>query len=64
MIMYLILFFIIGFAIAKFVKDIKKAFLIYICLSIICAVAYAPMWGLVCLGEMAFGYFVVSFNKD
>ncbi len=64
MISYLIIFVIIGFVIAKLIKEPKKSFLIIIVLSILCGIFYAPMWGLVSFGQMAMGYFVVYFTKD
>lgn len=64
MITYLIIFVIIGFAIAKVIKEPKKSFLIIFGISIVSGIFYAPMWGLVSFGEMAMGYFVVYFTKD
>ncbi|WP_419763600.1 MAG: hypothetical protein ACNI28_07230 [Arcobacter sp.] len=64
MITYLIIFAIIGFIIAKVIKEAKKSFLIIFCISIIAGFFYTPMWGLVSFGEMALGYFVVYFTKD
>ena len=64
MITYLIIFAIIGFIIAKIIKEPKKSFLIILCISLIAGIIYTPMWGLVSFGEMALGYFVVYFTKD
>lgn len=64
MISYLIIFAIIGFVIAKVIKEPKKSFLIFLGISIACGIFYAPMWGFVSFGEMALGYFVVYFTKD
>ncbi|WP_428024863.1 hypothetical protein [Arcobacter sp.] len=64
MLMYLIIFVIVGFIVAKLLKNTKKAFLIFTCLAILCGIVYAPMWGLVSFGEMAFGYFIVVFTRD
>jgi biotin transporter BioY len=64
MLMYLVVFFIIGFIVAKIVKEKKKAFLIFICIAVLWGIVYVPMWGFVSLAEMLLGYFVVSFTKD
>lgn len=64
MLTYLIIFAIIGFVIAKTIKEPKKSFLIFLVISIISGFFYAPMWGLVSFAEMALGYFVVYFTKD
>ena len=64
MLMYLIIFVILGFILAKFIEKPKVAFVIALIISIAVGVFYAPMWGVVSLGEMAFGYFAFVFTKD
>ncbi|MGB5919824.1 hypothetical protein [Arcobacter sp.] len=64
MLIYLIIFVILGFILAKFIKEPKIALLIALIISIAIGVFYAPMWGIVSLGEMAFGYFAFVFTKD
>lgn len=64
MIAYVIIFFIIGFAITKILKENKKIIFAILGVGIFWGIYYSPMWGLVSLGEMALGYFVVRFNED
>lgn len=61
---YVIIFFIIGYLITKLLKENKKIFLAILGVAIFWGVYYHPMWGLVSFGEMAFGYFFVKFNED
>jgi len=63
MLMYVFIFFVIGFLISKFFDE-KKAFIIIIIIAIIWSFVDSIMWGLVSFGEMALGYFVVRFLKD
>ncbi|PLY10865.1 MAG: hypothetical protein C0626_04330 [Arcobacter sp.] len=64
MLTYLIIFAIVGFIIAKVIKEPKKSFFIILCISIVSGFFYTPMWALVSFAEMALGYFVVYFTKD
>lgn len=61
---YVVVFFIIGFAITKILKENKKIFFAILGVAIFWGIYYHPMWGLVSFGEMLMGYFVVRFNED
>lgn len=61
---YALLFFVVGFAITKILRENKKIIITIIAIAILWGIMYHPMWGLVSLGEMAMGYFVVRFNED
>ena len=61
---YLIVFFIIGFVVTKILKEHKKIILAIVGIAIFWAIYSSIMWGLVGLGEMAFGYFLAKFNED
>ncbi len=61
---YVIVFFIIGYAITKILKENNKIILAILGIAIFWGFYYHPMWGLVSLGEMAMGYFVVRFNEN
>lgn len=64
MLVYLVIFVILGFLLAKFVEKPKIAFSVALVISIAIGTFYAPMWGVVSLGEMAFGYFAFIFTRD
>ncbi len=64
MLIQVIIFFIVGFLIPKFIVDKKTAFILIGTIAIVWGIVYAPMWGLVGLGEMLFGYFIFKFTKD
>ena len=64
MMVYLIVFFTIGVVITKLLKEHLKIILAIVGVGIFWAIYYDPIWGLVSLGEMAFGYFFVKFNED
>lgn len=59
MLFYFIVFTIIGIIIDKTNNDNEgRAIVIIIIIAIIWGIFYAPIWGLVSLGEMALGYFI------
>ncbi len=64
MMVYLIVFFIIGFVVTKILKEHKKIIIAIAGISIFWAIYSSFMWGLVALGEMAFAYFLAKFNED
>ncbi len=64
MLVYLFIFVILGFLLAKFIEKPKVALVIALVISIVTGVIYNPMWGIVSLGEMAFGYFAFIFTRD
>ncbi|GIT99702.1 hypothetical protein TSL6_02090 [Sulfurovum sp. TSL6] len=58
MLMYFIIFTVIGFIIGSLVKDINKTIAIIIVVSILWGLVNEPIWGLVTLGEISLGFFV------
>lgn len=61
MLKYFILFTVIGFIIGKFnSENEKQALVIIIIISIVWGIAYAPIWGLMSLAEMALGYMITK----
>ncbi|MGM0519627.1 MAG: hypothetical protein ACQERD_08280 [Campylobacterota bacterium] len=61
MLIYFIIFTIVGFTIGKINQNNEsQAFTIIIAVAVIWGIAYAPIWGLTSLGEMALGYFVAK----
>ncbi|MCD4758963.1 MAG: hypothetical protein K8R39_11880 [Arcobacteraceae bacterium] len=61
MLSYFIIFTIVGFVINKINQDNEsQAFGIIIVVAVIWGIAYAPIWGLASLGEMALGYFIAK----
>ncbi len=64
MLMYFIVFTIIGFVIGTLVRDINKAIPIIIGASILWGLISAPIWGLATLGELSLGFYIyVMTNK-
>lgn len=64
MLIQVIIFFIIGLVIPRFIVEKKIVFILMGVIAIVWGIVYAPMWGLVSLGEMLFGYFIFKFTKD
>jgi uncharacterized membrane protein (Fun14 family) len=60
MLMYFIVFTVIGFIIGTMVKDIEKSIPIIIGISILWGLIYAPVWGLACLGELSLGFYIFT----
>jgi uncharacterized membrane protein (Fun14 family) len=60
MLMYFIVFTVIGFIIGTMVKDIEKSIPIIIGISILWGLIYAPIWGLACLGELSLGFYIFT----
>lgn len=58
MLMYFIIFSIVGFIIGKSTINENNAIGLIILIAIIWSIVYAPIWGLTSLGEMALGYFI------
>jgi len=63
MLMYFIIFTIIGFIIGTMVKDIEKSIPIIIGISIIWGLIYAPVWGLAALGELSLGFYIFMMSN-
>ena len=63
MLMYFIIFTIIGFIIGTMVKDIEKFIPIIIGISIIWGLIYAPVWGLAALGELSLGFYIFMMSN-
>lgn len=66
MLKYFIVFTILGGVIAKVVKEQKHALIAAIITAVIWGVMSKPIWGLVSLGELLLGYFLVKIflNKE
>jgi len=60
MLFYFILFSAIGFAIGKTIDDSKNATIAIVVIAIFWGVFYAPIWGLVSLGELFLGYIIAK----
>lgn len=63
-VIYLIIFFIIGFVVTKILKEHKKIILALVGISLFWGIYSSLMWGMLSLAQMAFGYFIAKFNED
>ncbi len=63
MLMYFIVFIIIGFVIGALVKDISKAMPIIIAASILWGLISAPIWGIATLGELSLGFYIYTMTN-
>jgi uncharacterized membrane protein (Fun14 family) len=64
MLMYFIVFTVIGFVIGTMVKDIEKSIPIIIGISILWGMIYAPVWGLAALGELSLGFYIFTMSNQ
>ena len=64
MLMYFIVFTVIGFIIGIMVKDIEKSIPIIIGISILWGFVYAPVWGLAALGELSLGFYIFMMSNQ
>jgi len=62
MLMYFIVFSIIGFGIGVIVKDIEKAIPIIMIISGVWGLIHAPIWGLATFGELSLGFYIYMMN--
>lgn len=64
MLMYYIAFIIIGFFIAASVQEYEKAIPIMVVASILWGLVNTPIWGLMTLAELSFGFYVFVLLKQ
>ena len=64
MLMYFIIFTVIGFVIGAVVKDLEKSIPIIIGISILWGLIYAPVWGLAALGELSLGFYIFMISNQ
>lgn len=66
MIKYFIIFSVIGGVIAKLIPEQKNSILAIVGIAILWGIMSKPIWGLVTLGELLLGYFIVRilFDKE
>ena len=58
MLMYFIVFCVIGFLVGKFQSNQQTAFIIMIVIAVLWGISHRPIWGFVSFGELALGYFI------
>ena len=58
MFFYFVIFTAIGFAIGKVVDNSRNATLAIVVIALLWGLFYAPIWGLVSLGELFLGYII------
>jgi len=63
MLMYFIIFSIVGFVIGKFQNNQQTAFIIIIAIAVLWGISHKPIWGFVSLGELALGYFIAMMTS-
>lgn len=63
MLMYFIIFTIVGFIISAIVKEQEKSFMIFIVIAVLWSFVYSIVWGLVSFAEMALGFFILNMLK-
>jgi len=63
MLMYFIIFSIVGFVIGKFQNNQQTAFIIIIAIAVLWGISHKLIWGFVSFGELALGYFIASFTN-
>ena len=64
MLMYFIIFTVIGFVIGAVVQDLEKSIPIIIGISILWGFVYAPVWGLAALGELSLGFYIFLISNQ
>ena len=66
MIKYFIIFSVLGGVIAKLMPEQKNSILAIVGIAILWGIMSKPIWGLVTLGELLLGYFIVKifFDKE
>ena len=64
MLKYFILFSILGGIVGKLVKEQKNSLFTLIGIAIFWGIMSKPVWGLVALGELLLGYFIVKLFFD
>ena len=66
MIKYFIIFSVLGGVIAKLMPEQKNSILAIVGIAILWGIMSKPIWGLVTLGELFLGYFIVKifFDKE
>lgn len=64
MLMYFIIFSVVGFVIGKLQNNQQTAFIIIIAIAVLWGVSHRPIWGFVSFGELALGYFIASFTNQ
>ncbi len=64
MLMYFIVFSVIGFIIGISTKSIQKAMPAIIFISVVWGISTAPIWGLATLGELSLGFFIYTMTSS
>ena len=64
MLMYFIVFTVIGFIIGIMVKDLEKSIPVIIGISILWGFVDAPVWGLAALGELSLGFYIFRMSNE
>ena len=64
MLMYFIVFTVLGFFLGAMVEDVKKAAPVIIGASILWGLIYAPIWGFAVLGEMSLGFYIFTMTNQ
>jgi hypothetical protein len=59
MFMYFLLFTIIGAGVGKFIEEPKTALIVIVVIATLWGLSSQMIWGLVSLGELFLGYFLV-----
>ena len=60
MLMYFLIFTVVGFVIGVVVKSLEKSIPFIIGISILWGFVYAPVWGLATLGELSLGFYIFT----
>ena len=63
MLMYFIIFTVIGFVLGTTLKDIQKVAPVIIAGSVLWGLISAPIWGLATLGELSLGFFIYTLSN-